>query len=264
MFLIAAWLMSLVQETISDFVLDLRLAINDANTFTPEGFAALDGALDRASKRDDVRVLTISSAMPDTFSNGLNPMSVHGQSPENLEHLMGFFFSVLKRIYLFPVPVIAVINGHAVGYGAMLGLMSDFRLLVDKGARISFPELNLGISLPIFVTCVLEDLIGPAKTRDLLFTGFAPKPPEALAIGFADELVEKEKLSDRARQMAKRLTALPKNAVRIQKGIVRFRFAQNLDQILAEDKRATLGLLTSAEAKEGFAALVEKRRPKFA
>ncbi|HNK99776.1 MAG TPA: enoyl-CoA hydratase/isomerase family protein [Leptospiraceae bacterium] len=253
----------LIQESITDFIAEIKLQINETNSFTPDGFAALEGALTKMAADNSVRVLILSSARPDFFSNGLDPHSVHGATPEQIQKLISSFFSVLKKIFLFPVPVIAAINGHAVGYGAMLGLMSDFRLLVDKGARVSFLELNIGVSLPIFVTTALEDLVGLRATRDLLFTGLAPKPPEALALGLVDELVEKEKLADRARALGKKIASLPKNATRAQKGIIRHRFAQNLDRILEEDIKQTGGLLNSPEAREGFAAMVEKRRPKF-
>ncbi len=63
--------------------------------------------------------------------------------------------------------------------------------------------------------------------------------------------------------MAKRLAALPRNAVRLQKEITRYSMDTRIEAVLERDIKATRGLLTSAEAKEGFAAMVEKRRPKF-
>jgi enoyl-CoA hydratase/carnithine racemase len=184
--------MAMIHEQFSDRILELRMNFGEGNTFTPQAFEALDAALSQAQARTDIRVLILTSDLPDAFSNGLNPNSVHGASAADIEKLIGFFFSVLRKIYQFPVPVISAINGHAIGYGAMLALVSDFRLLVDKGARMSYPELNIGISLPVFITLLLQDLVGVRTTRDLLYTGLAPKPPEALALGLADELVEKK------------------------------------------------------------------------
>jgi enoyl-CoA hydratase/carnithine racemase len=255
--------MAMIHEQFSDRILELRMNFGEGNTFTPQAFEALDAALSQAQARTDIRVLILTSDLPDAFSNGLNPNSVHGASAADIEKLIGFFFSVLRKIYQFPVPVISAINGHAIGYGAMLALVSDFRLLVDKGARMSYPELNIGISLPVFITLLLQDLVGVRTTRDLLYTGLAPKPPEALALGLADELVEKEKLMDRARALAKKLAALPKGAVRLQKEITRYSMDTRIEAVLERDIKATRGLLTSDEAKEGFAAMVEKRRPKF-
>lgn len=255
--------MSFIQENYANSILELSLNIGEGNGFTVPGFEAFETALNKAAALPDIRALIITSALPDTFSNGLNPNAVHGQSIDQIEKLIGHFFAVLKAIHTFPVPVIAALNGHAIGYGAMVGLMSDFRLIVDKGARVSFPELNIGISLPSFVTLSLQDLVGTRVTRDLLFSGLAPKPPEALELGLVDEIVEKEKLMDRARQMAKRLAALPRNAVRSQKEISRWRFDLDLDAMLERDRAGTLKLLGSAEALEGFSALVEKRRPRF-
>lgn len=252
-----------VVESFADSILEIKIAINEQNTFTLEGFAALDAALEKAAARDDVRALILASGRDDFFSNGLNPTSIHGRPREEHERLIGHFFSVLKRIYLFPTPVVGAINGHAVGYGAMLAIMCDFRLLVDKGARMSFPEMNIGVTLPTFVTTRIADLCGERALRDFLFAGLAPKPPEALAVGLADELVEKEKLADRARSLAKRLAGLPRNAVRLQKGILRNGTGRDFDALIAADLKATLGMLSSKEALEGFAAMVEKRRPKF-
>lgn len=255
--------MALIHEQFQDRVLELRMNLGENNTFSPEGFAAMDAALTAAAARADVRVLILTSDVADFFSSGLNPHAVHGRSEAEVAKLIEYFFSVLKKLYQFPVPVISAINGHAIGYGAMLALVSDFRLLVDKGARVSYPELNIGISLPIFITLLLQELVGMQTTRDLLYTGLAPKPPEALALGLVDELVEKEKLMDRARALAKKLAALPRNAVRSQKQIARYNIDSRIETILQKDIEATRGLLTSSEAKEGFAAMVEKRRPKF-
>lgn len=253
----------MIHEQFQDRILELRMNIGEGNTFTLEGFAAVDSALTQAAGRSDVRALILTSDLADSFSNGLNPLSVHGRSMDDIEKLISYFFSVLKKLYQFPVPVVAAVNGHAIGYGAMLALVSDFRLLVDKGARMSYPELNIGISLPVFITVLLQELVGARTTRDLLFTGLAPKPPEALSLGLVDELVEKEKLMDRARATARKLAALPAQAVRKQKEIIHFNTASRLDAILARDIEGTRALLTSPEAKEGFAAMVEKRRPRF-
>ena len=255
--------MAMIHEQFQDRVLEIRMNFGDNNTFTPEAFAAMDTALSQAAARADIRVLILASDLPDAFSNGLNPHSVHGRSESEIEKLIEHFFGVLRKIYQFPVPVISAVNGHAIGYGAMLALVSDFRIFVDKGARMSYPELNIGISLPVFITLLLQELVGVRTTRDLLYTGLAPKPPEALALGLVDELVEKEKLMDRARALAKKLAALPRDAVRSQKQITRYNIDSRLDTILQKDMAATRGLLTSAEAREGVAAMVEKRRPKF-
>ena len=252
-----------VQTSFADYIFEIKISINDQNTFNLNAFSALDRALDEASATAGLRVLILSSASPEFFSFGLDPHAIHGASTEDLSQILEYFFKVLKKIYLFPVPVIASIGGHALGYGAMLASMCDFRLLVDKGVRMSFPEMNIGVTLPAFVTIRLTDLVGERAVRDFLFSSFAPKPPEALAVGLVDELVEKEKLADRTRSFAKRLSGLPREAVRKQKEILRTQYGRNFDAIVSMDKKNTLEFFEKDEPREGFASMVEKRRPVF-
>ncbi len=254
----------LIQRNLDDNgVLDLKLNINAQNQMNPDGFAALEDALTKASEDKGVRVLMLGSAADGFYSNGLDPAAVHGRSAAEIEKLIEFFFSVLKKVLFFPVPVVACISGHAMGYGAMLALFSDYRFMIDKGARIAFPEINIGISLPVFVVRVLQDVVGPAAARDLLYLGKALKGPDALELGLVDELHEADKIEDKARALAKKLAGLSASGVRSMKTNIIQRYAGDVDAIIASDLKDTLALMQSADAKEGFAAMTEKRRPKF-
>lgn len=253
----------MIQATLTDGILELKLNINENNSMTSDGFRALDAALDQHAKDPAVRVLVLGTAVPGFFCNGLNPDAVHGASDEQIRGLIQYFFSVLKKLLFFPVPVVAAINGHAMGYGAMLALMSDFRLILDKGARICFPEINIGIGLPVFVTRPLQDLVGMNHTRDLLLYGKALKGPEAQEIGLVDDLVGADEIDAAARKVAKKLSGLSNSALKSMMAALHQRYTENLESILAQDMENTIALLQSPDAKEGFSAMVEKRRPKF-
>ncbi len=252
-----------IQATLTDGVLELKLNINENNSMTPEGFQALDAALEAHAKDPAVRVVVLGSAVPGFFCNGLNPGAVHGASEAQVRDLIQYFFSVLKKLLFFPVPVVAAINGHAMGYGAMLALMSDFRLMLDKGARISFPEINIGIGLPVFVARPLQDLVGMNNARNLLMYGKALKGPDAQAMGLVDDLVEAEGLDAAALKTAKKLAGLSNSAVKSMMSTLHQRYTENLEAILAQDIETTIAQMHSPDAKEGFSAMVEKRRPKF-
>ncbi|MBX7058348.1 MAG: enoyl-CoA hydratase/isomerase family protein [Leptospirales bacterium] len=253
----------LVSSKVENGTAIVTLSISDNNAFHNEAFGVLDSALAELSAQPGVRSLVLNSAAKGFFSNGLDPHAIHGRPEGELATLIGYFFSVLRRLYLFPAPTVAAIDGHAIGYGAMLGAMCDFRILTEKGARISYPELNIGVTLPVFVCRRLIDLVGERAARDFLFTSLAPKPPEALSLGLVDELVPEENVKARAQSLADRLAKLPQQATRAQKAILRRCTMSDLDTIIAADQKETLQLLGSAEAREGFAAMVEKRRPKF-
>lgn len=252
-----------IQTTLEGGILELKLNINANNSMIPDGFRALDAALETHAQDPAVRVAVLGTAVPGFFCNGLDPDAVHGASVAQIRELIQYFFSVLKKLLFFPVPVVAAINGHAMGYGAMLALMSDFRLMLDKGARIAFPEINIGIGLPVFVASPLQDVVGMNQARDLLLYGKALKGPDALAIGLIDELHDGAELDAAAHKTAKKLAGLSNSAVRSMKTTLRYRYSEGLDAILARDIENTIALLQSPDAKEGFSAMVEKRRPRF-
>ncbi len=252
-----------VASHLADGILTLSLAINENNSMTPEGFRALDAAFTEAAENPAVRAVVLGSSAKGFFCNGLNPDAVHGAPEAQLTELLEYFFSVLKKILFFPVPVVAAVNGHAMGYGAMLALMSDFRLMVDRGARIAYPEINLGIGMPIFVARPLQDMVGVNNARDLLVLGKALKGPDAEAMGLIDELVAPDELEERAQKMAKKLAGLSNSAIKSMKATLRARYAHGLDELLAEDMKVTMAQMTSADAIEGFTASVETRRPMF-
>lgn len=253
----------LIQKELQNGVLKLQLNFSENNAFGPAAFEALRRALDEGAANAAVRALSLGSAAAGFYSNGLDPSAVHGADAAQIETLTADFFDVLRKLYLFPAPAVAAINGHAIGYGAMLAIMCDFRLLVDKGARMSFPELNIGVTLPSFVCRRLFDLVGERASRDFLFSGLAPKPPEALQLGLVDELAAAEEVDARAASLAQKLARLPPQATRAQKMILRRTAMAELDEMLQRDREETRQLLKSPEAAEGFAALVEKRRPRF-
>jgi enoyl-CoA hydratase/carnithine racemase len=249
--------------SLSDGILKLELNINENNAMTVPGFAALDQALTTGASQSGVRAAILGASTEGFFCNGLSPNAVYEQSQQQVQELIQYFFSVLRKLLFFPVPVVAALNGHAMGYGAMLALMSDYRVMVDKGARICFPEINLGIGLPVFVARPLQHLIGMKAARDLLMFGKALKGAEALEIGLVDELVPADQLAAKSLALAKKLAGLSASAVRSMKTTLRQPYTGDLEAVLNQDMQNTLALLQSPDATEGFAALIEKRRPKF-
>ncbi len=255
----------LVRAKLESGILELTLAFgNPDNAFTPEAFRALDDTLKKYATDDSVRSVLLKSAAPGFFSNGLSPAAVMNRPDSEIGELIEYFFSCLHRLFFFPAPVVAAIAGHAFGYGAFLAIVSDFRYIADKGARVSFPEVQLGIGLPAFIVMVLEDLVGRTNARDLIFTGKALKGPDAQAMGLVDELAEAETVETEAAAWARKLASSSRYALRSIKASTRYRYRTIADRLKADDIASTLGVITSPDAKEGFTALIEKRRPRFA
>lgn len=180
--------------------------------------------------------------------------------PTNLEDARRFT-KLLYRIYSFPRPVIAAVNGPAIAGGCGIATVADFTIAVPE-AKFGYTEVKLGF-MPALVSVFLRRRIGDRHMRDLLLTGRIIDAPEAYRIGLITEIVPTESLMVRAREIAGTLLAASPSAV-----------AQTKKLLLNFDKaaiRAELEVAIEANAdirstpdfREGVTAFLEKRAPKW-
>jgi len=237
---------------------------DEANRFDFASFTELDQKLAAEAANNEVRALVLRSGMPGVFSQGLNLERLAGiTDPAVLEQFLELFFAILQKVYFFPVPVVAEIGGHAMGYGAMLALASDYRLMVDSGARIGLPEIKIGIRIPLFVCRLLENTIGYDKAFKHALDGSPWKSTAAHEIGLVDELHSAENLPVAAQKLAQRLATASASATRSIKKAMRHSMAAQADQMLRADIAETRASITTDDAREGIAAAVAGRRPQF-
>jgi len=159
-------------------------------------------------------------------------------------------------------PVIAAINGYALGGGCELALCADFRV-AGEGATLGQPEITLGIIPGAGGTQRLSRLIGPAKAKDLIFTGRHVGAAEALAIGLVDTVVPDAEVYPAARELAARFVNGPAVALRAAKQAIDRGMETDLDTGLEIERLQFSGLFATQDAREGLTAFAEKRRPTF-
>ncbi|MFO7399593.1 MAG: enoyl-CoA hydratase-related protein [Actinomycetales bacterium] len=159
-------------------------------------------------------------------------------------------------------PVIAAINGYALGGGCELALCADFRV-AGEGATLGQPEITLGIIPGAGGTQRLSRLIGPAKAKDLIFTGRHVGAAEALAIGLVDTVVPDAEVYPAARELAARFVNGPAVALRAAKQAIDRGLETDLDTGLEIERLQFSGLFATQDAREGLTAFAEKRRPTF-
>jgi enoyl-CoA hydratase/carnithine racemase len=159
-------------------------------------------------------------------------------------------------------PVIAAINGYALGGGAELALACDVRLMARDG-EIGFPEIRLGIFPGAGGTQRLARLLGPARALRLMMEGRRLTADEALALGLVDEVVPSDLLQHTAREMAERLAAGPTRAIGLLKRCVYRGHSRSLEEGLALEAAAVSELIRTADAREGMEAFLAKRPPRF-
>ncbi|MGA4991898.1 enoyl-CoA hydratase/isomerase family protein [Nonomuraea bangladeshensis] len=159
-------------------------------------------------------------------------------------------------------PVIAAITGYALGGGCELALCADFRV-AGESAKLGQPEILLGIIPGAGGTQRLPRLVGPARAKDLIFTGRHVSAAEALEIGLVDRVVPDEQVYTAALEWAATFVGGPSIAVRAAKQAVDQGLEVDLDTGLELERLQFSGLFATDDAKIGMRAFAEKAKPKF-
>ncbi|HEY6903975.1 MAG TPA: enoyl-CoA hydratase-related protein [Candidatus Acidoferrales bacterium] len=168
---------------------------------------------------------------------------------------------MLYRLYSFPKPVIAAVNGPAIAGGCMLATLADFTVAVPE-AKFGYPEVKLGF-MPALVVVFLRRQIADRAARALLLTGRIIGATEAYRIGLVAEIAASEKLMDRAHEIAAELiTASPTSIARTKTFMLGFDDAV-LRAELEQAVNANADIRSTPDFKEGIASFLEKRSPKW-
>ncbi|MDX3105096.1 enoyl-CoA hydratase/isomerase family protein [Nonomuraea angiospora] len=159
-------------------------------------------------------------------------------------------------------PVIAAITGYALGGGCELALCADFRV-AGESAKLGQPEILLGLIPGAGGTQRLPRLIGPARAKDLIFTGRHVPAAEALDLGLVDRVVPDEQVYTAALEWAATFVGGPSVALRAAKQAVDRGLEADLDTGLEIERLQFSGLFATDDAKIGMRAFTEKAKPKF-
>ena len=195
------------------------------------------------------------------FCAGADVAMLQDLSPEHQDRVRRWV-DVQTGLEAMGKPVVAAINGYALGGGAELALACDLRLMA-RGAEIGFPEIRLGFFPGAGGTQRLMRHVGPARALRLMMDGRRLTSDEARALGLVDEVVPADLLQQTARDVAERLATGPTRALGLLKRCVYQGYGLPLHEGLALEAEAVWELIGTADAREGLDAFLAKRPPRF-
>ncbi|HZT72266.1 MAG TPA: enoyl-CoA hydratase-related protein [Terriglobales bacterium] len=168
---------------------------------------------------------------------------------------------LFKRLYEFPAPTIAAVNGAAVAGGCGLASVCDFTLAVPE-AKFGYTEARIGF-IPALVSVYLLRLVGEKRARDLLLSARLISAAEALAWGLIGEIVPADRLLPRAEELAEALMRNSPSSLRATKQLLRDLPVYSLDEALKLAVKANAAIRQTPDYREGLAAFLEKRAPQW-
>lgn len=232
------------------------------NALNKETVSELKKLFDSLWTDNSVQCVLITGGGPKAFVAGADITELKGLDMRGGTELSANGLYLMKTIQYFPKPVIAVINGFALGGGCELTMACDIRLASDK-AKLGQPEVNLGIIPGYGGTQRLPRLVGRGKAMQLILTGDLIDAAEAKRIGLVDEVYPHDELMDRAMAMAEAICSKGPLAVEMAKECINRGLETSLS-VGTDLERTNFGQLCGTDDKtEGMSAFLEKRKPEF-
>jgi enoyl-CoA hydratase len=194
-----------------------------ANALDLELCDALRLAL-RDIEESDARAVVLTGAGT-IFSAGVDLIRLVDAGDAWVARFVEALADAFEALFVFPKPVVAAVNGHAIAGGCILACACDYRVMARGPWRIGIPELRVGVAFPAIAIEIMRATLAPAQLRRLVLHGAALEGDEALAYSLVDELAEADRLLDQALEAADRLGRLRSEAFRLTKAQLREPFA---------------------------------------
>jgi len=232
------------------------------NAISYELIADLLRALEEV-ENSSARVLILTGAGK-AFCSGMdldNLKSLIGRTPEQSLEDTRTMAALFRSLYEFPRPTIAAVNGAAIAGGTGLALLCDFTLAVPE-AKFGYTEVRIGF-VPAIVSTFLLRQVGEKIARDLLFTGRIFDAEEALRMGLLNQIVPQERLMERARELAVQLMENSPASLTRTKHLLTDLTRAELDSQIEVAIGENAAIRSTADFREGIAAFLEKRKPKW-
>jgi methylglutaconyl-CoA hydratase len=233
------------------------------NALSPQLIEELLGALDAVEAAAAVRVLILTGEGK-AFCSGMDLeylKGLAGQSEEQNRADARRTIRMFRRLWSFPKPVIAAVNGPAIAGGCGIATLGDFTI-ASEDAKFGYTEVRVGF-MPALISAFLQIQVGEKVARDLLLSGRIFGAAEAQAIGLVTKVVPAAQLLPAARGLAATLSASSPGALQATKRLLVHGSQAELIRRLELGVEESVAIRSTPDFKEGLAAFLEKRKPKW-
>jgi enoyl-CoA hydratase/carnithine racemase len=244
-----------VRLEVADGVGTIRLDRPKMNALNVQVQEEIRDAAIEATERDDVKAVVIYGGER-VFAAGADVKEMNDMSYTDMVKHSGKLQTCFKAVAQIPKPVVAAITGYALGGGCELTLCADVRYAADD-ATLGQPEILLGIIPGAGGTQRLTRLVGPARAKDLIFTGRFVKADEALAIGLVDKVLPAADVYDEAVSWARQFAGAASYALRAAKESIDRGLEVDLETGLEIERQQFAGLFATEDRSTGMQSFVD-------
>ncbi len=244
-----------VRLEVEDGVGTIRLDRPKMNALDKQVQEEIRVAATEAAEREDVKAVVVWGGER-VFAAGADIKEMAAMSYKDMVQRSGALQSAFTAVAKIPKPVVAAINGYALGGGCELALCADVRIAADN-ATLGQPEILLGIIPGAGGTQRLTRLVGPSKAKDLIFSGRFVKADEALAMGLVDRLVPADQVYAEALAWARQFAGAATLALRAAKESVDRGLEVDLDTGLEIERQQFAALFATDDRTVGMASFME-------
>jgi enoyl-CoA hydratase len=245
----------MIERHDDDGIVTLRLAHGKASALDAELLEAMERSLDDVARSDARAVVLTGSGS--IFSAGVDLFRLVEEGAPYVERFFPLLVSAIRKLFLFPRPVVAAANGHAIAGGCVLVLACDYRIMAAGKGRIGMPEFAVGVPFPAMILEIIRFAVAPQHLQHIVYSAGTFTPDEALTKGLIDEVAPADTLEARAGEMARKLAAFPADGFRLAKSQLRSQAVERAGRFAAADTEA-LELWSRPQTRDVIRAYLER------
>ncbi|OHE30119.1 MAG: hypothetical protein A3J94_08440 [Syntrophus sp. RIFOXYC2_FULL_54_9] len=248
-----------VEAGVATLVFNRPQALNAMNS---ETMGELMDAVNKCKTDDAIKVLILTGSGEKAFVAGADISQMQNFRPQETISFMELGHETLRQMETMPKPVIAAVNGFALGGGTEISLACDFRFASEK-AIFGQPEILIGIIPGWGGTQRLARIVGIGRAKELIMSGEQIKAGRAYEIGLVNRVFPPEALLPETLKFARKLAGLPGFALKMAKHSINFGYDLALDNACRLEVECCAQCFSTDDQKEGMTAFLEKRKAVF-